>query len=210
MHQSKLKTLVKKTGYALLLVFSVTANQLFALDIGDTAPAFTLTDSNGKTHNLADFKGKYVVLEWVNYDCPFVVKQYKPGKMQQLQKEFTEKGVVWLSINSSAPGRQGHFSNDEINQRMQKNGAAPTAYLIDESGKVGKKYAAKVTPHMFIIDPQQNLAFEGGIDNIHSVSPNDVKKAKNYVETALNEALAGKKISEPFSEIYGCSVKYAK
>jgi len=160
---------------------------LFAsVNVGEKTPDFSLTDSKGKSHKLSDYKGKYVVLEWVNYDCPFVVKQYQPGKMQQLQNHYKSKEVIWLSINSSAPGKQGYFSPDAINQRMVKEKAMPTAYLIDSNGQVGRLYGARATPHLFIIDPEQKLIYEGAIDNIRSADPADVAKATNYVELTIN------------------------
>ncbi|MCS6884006.1 MAG: thioredoxin family protein [Acidobacteriota bacterium] len=176
--------------------------------VGKPAPAFSLKDADGKTHSLADFKGKYVVLEWVNYECPFVKKHYDTANMQKLQKEFTAKGVVWLSINSSAPGKQGHFPPERINALMKEKGAAPTAYLIDSDGTVGKLYGAKTTPHMYIIDPQGNLIYMGAIDDKPSTEKADVETARNYVRAALEEALSGKPVSVVTTQPYGCSVKY--
>ncbi len=176
--------------------------------IGEKAPDFTLTDSKGKTHKLSDFAGKYVVLEWINFDCPFVVKHYKSENMQKLQKEYKDKGVIWLSICSSAEGKQGHFDNDEINKRIKDYKAQMTAYLIDEDGTVGKLYDAKVTPHMYIINPEGKLIYQGAIDSIKSTDTEDVKKAKNYVRLALDAALIGKTIETKTTVPYGCSVKY--
>jgi peroxiredoxin len=179
-----------------------------AASVGKPAPTFTLTDSKGKPHNLADLKGKTVVLEWVNYDCPFVKKHYSSKNMQKLQKEYTAKGVVWLSINSSATGKQGSFTAEEINTRMKAEGALPSAYLVDTDGKVGRMYGAKTTPHMFIIDKEGTLVYAGAIDNTPSADPEDVAGAKNLVKVALDEVLAGKTVSTPTSTPYGCSVKY--
>lgn len=176
--------------------------------LGKPAPAFSLQDSHGKTHSLADFKGKYVVLEWVNYDCPFVKKHYDSGNMQKLQKEFTAKGVVWLSINSSAPGKQGNFPADKVNALMKEKGAAPTAYLFDTDGTVGKTYGAKTTPHMYIINPKGELIYMGGIDDKPSTDKADIAGARNHVRAALEEAMAGKTVSVSASQPYGCSVKY--
>lgn len=191
----------------LLLVFSLA---LFASDakVGEAAPGFTLTDSNGNEHSLFDFKGKYVVLEWVNYDCPFVKKHYNSGNMQKLQKEYTEKGVVWLSINSSAEGKQGNYSNEEINERSKEHGANFTAYLIDASGEVGKMYGAKTTPHMYIINPEGTLIYAGGIDDTPSTDVDDIETANNYVSAALDAAVNGKDVEVKVSKPYGCSVKY--
>lgn len=190
-----------------LFLFTVA---LFASDakVGEAAPGFTLTDSHGNEHSLSDFKGKYVVLEWVNYDCPFVRKHYNSGNMQKLQKEYTEKGVVWLAINSSAPGKQGNFSNDEINSRSEEHGASFTAYLTDPTGEVGKMYGAKTTPHMYVINPEGKLIYAGGIDDTPSTDLEDVKTAKNYVSAALDEAMNGKEVEVQVSKPYGCSVKY--
>jgi len=149
-----------------------------------------------------------VVLEWVNYDCPFVKKHYNSGNMQALQSTYTGLDVVWLSINSSAPGKQGNFTPDEILSRAKEHGAAFSAYLIDADGQVGHSYGAKTTPHMFIIDPQGVLVYAGGIDNIRSTKVEDISRAKNFVSIALDEALAGQPISNSISKPYGCSVKY--
>lgn len=176
--------------------------------LGKPAPAFSLKDSNGKAHNLADFKGKYVVLEWVNYDCPFVKKHYDSGNMQRLQKEFTDKGVVWLSINSSAPGKQGNFPADKVNALMKEKNAAPTAYLFDTDGTVGKTYGAKTTPHMYIINPKGELIYMGAIDDKPSTDKADIAGARNHVRAALEEAMSGKAVSVSASQPYGCSVKY--
>ncbi|MCS7079483.1 MAG: thioredoxin family protein [Chloracidobacterium sp.] len=178
------------------------------LATGTPAPPFTAVDSNGKTHSLSDFKGKFVVLEWVNFDCPFVVRHYKSGNMQALQRKYTAKGVIWLSINSSAVGKQGYFTPAEINAKLKERNAAPTAYLIDTDGKIGKAYGAKTTPHMFVIDPQGNLIYQGAIDDSASTDVNEKAKI-NYVEAALDAAMAGKPVATPRTKPYGCSVKYA-
>lgn len=179
-----------------------------APQVGAPAPEFTLTDSNGTSHNLSDFQGKFVVLEWLNHGCPFVVKHYDSGNMQNLQKEYTGKDVVWLSIVSSAPGKQGHMSPAETNQAKADKGAAPTAVLIDEDGTVGKLYDAKVTPELFVINPEGTLIYAGAIDDKKSVDPADIEGATNYIKQALDEALAGNPVSTPQTEAYGCSVKY--
>ena len=189
-----------------LLVAAGTA--VAAPQVGQPAPEFTLTDSNGQSHNLSDFKGKFVVLEWLNHGCPFVQKHYDGGNMQGLQKEYTGKDVVWLSIVSSAPGKQGHMSPEETNKAKEEKGASPTAVLIDEDGTVGKLYDAKVTPELFVINPEGTLVYAGAIDDKKSVDAADVAGAKNYVKQALDEALAGNPVSEPTTEAYGCSVKY--
>jgi peroxiredoxin len=191
-----------------LMAASATAFAKNKAEIGKMAPNFTLTDSKGETHNLSDFKGKYIVLEWINFDCPFVVKHYDSKNMQKLQKKMTGKDVVWLTICSSADGKQGHFGNDEINKRIKELGGNMTAYLVDESGEVGRMYGAKTTPHMYIINPDMNLIYQGAIDDKPSTNQADIKGAKNYVEAALMEAWDGKEVSESSTKPYGCSVKY--
>jgi peroxiredoxin len=176
--------------------------------VGQPAPAFTLTGTDGKTYSLADFEGKYVVLEWINHDCPFVKKHYGSGNMQKLQKKYTEQGVVWLSVNSSAPGKQGNYPPEKANELTAEKGAAPTALLLDPDGTVGKAYGAKTTPHMYVIDPKGVLVYAGGIDDKPSTDQADIATARNHVDQALTEALAGKPITVASSTPYGCSVKY--
>lgn len=176
--------------------------------VGSPAPGFSLVDSEGKDHALTDFKGKFVVLEWVNYDCPFVRKHYRSGNMQNLQKEYTGKGVVWLSICSSAPGKQGYFESGDLNDRIKEEKARPSAYLIDAEGTVGKLYEAKTTPHMFVINPEGTLVYAGAIDDIASTDTDDLPGATNYVKAALDAAQAGKPVATRSTKSYGCSVKY--
>lgn len=189
-----------------LLVAAGTA--VAAPQVGQPAPGFTLTDSNGQSRNLSDFKGRFVVLEWLNHGCPFVVKHYQSGNMQSLQKEYTGKDVVWLSIVSSAPGKQGHMSPDETNKAKAEKGSAATAVLLDEDGTVGKLYDAKVTPELYVINPEGVLVYAGAIDDKKSTDPADVAGATNYVKQALDEAIAGKPVSEPTITAYGCGIKY--
>jgi peroxiredoxin len=193
---------------AAALVLSATA-ALAEVKVGEAAPAFTAKDSNGATVSLADFKGKYVVLEWTNADCPFVKKHYGSGNMQALQKEAKEKGVVWLSVISSAPGKQGHVDGAGANQLTSSRGAAPAHVLLDEKGVLGKTYDARTTPHMFLIDPSGKLIYMGGIDSVSSADQADVKDAKPYVKLAMEAALAGQPIADSNTKPYGCSVKYA-
>lgn len=192
---------------AFIAIFSFNAFAQSA-KLNEQAPDFTLTDSKGKTHKLSDFKGKTVVLEWINFDCPFVVKHYASNNMQKIQKDYTDKGVVWLSICSSTEGKQGHFDNTEINKRIADQKAKMSAYLIDEDGTVGKMYGAKVTPHMYIIDKSGKLVYQGAIDDIKSTDQEDIKKAKNYVKNGLDEVLSGKAVTDKTTTPYGCSVKY--
>jgi peroxiredoxin len=191
--------------FVLLLSVTVFSQQA---KLNESAPDFKLTDSNGKEHSLSDFKGKIVVLEWINYDCPFVKKHYDSKNMQSLQEKYTAKGVIWLAICSSAKGKQGNFSSEEINKRSKNHNAKFTAYLIDEDGKVGKMFGAKTTPHMYIIDKDGKLVYAGGIDDKATTDVDDVKKAKNYVSAALDELLNGKQVTTQSSTPYGCSVKY--
>ncbi len=178
--------------------------------IGSEAPDFTLQGADGKTYSLDQFKGKYVVLEWLNHGCPFVKKHYESGNMQALQQTETAAGVVWLSIVSSAPGKQGYEEAADAQATAKKLGSGATAILLDPTGKVGKLYGAKVTPDMFIINPEGKLIYHGAIDSIRSTDAEDIPVAKNYVTTALTEARAGQDVSQSVTQPYGCGVKYAK
>lgn len=198
-----------KTLLITLTALAATSSFLIAAPkIGAPAPEFSLPDTNGKTHSLADFKGKYVVLEWVNHGCPFVKKHYGSNNMQGLQKEATGKGAVWLSICSSAPGKQGHMSAEEWNKTIESNKTAATAVLLDPDGKTGRAYEAKTTPHMFIIDPEGKLIYAGGIDDKATPNPADIASSTNYVKVSLSEAMDGKPVSHAETKPYGCSVKY--
>lgn len=177
--------------------------------VGQPAPDFTALDTAGKAVKLSDFKGQHVVLEWTNPGCPFVVKHYGSGNMQALQKEFTAKGVVWLAINSTETGSSDHKKPAELAAWMAQQKAAPTATLMDEKGTVGKAYAARTTPHMYIVNPQGTLVYAGGIDSVPSANPKDIATATNYVKQGLNEALAGKPIGAASTKPYGCAIKYA-
>ncbi|HZC35714.1 MAG TPA: thioredoxin family protein [Chthoniobacterales bacterium] len=180
------------------------------VQVGKEAPDFALTDTNGKTHHLSDYKGKYVVLEWYQPDCPFVRKHYNSGNMQALQKEYVAKGIIWLSIDSSAAGQEGNYPAAELNQIAAKTGAARTALLLDADGKVGHLYGAKTTPDMYIINPEGKLVYEGAIDDKPSTDLADIKTAKNYVKSALNAVLGGQTVASSSTRPYGCSVKYAR
>jgi len=191
-----------------VFTFTMAAPANAALDIGKPAPAFTATDTNGTTHNLSDFKGKIVVLEWTNPECPYVVKHYKSKNMQALQAKYTAQDVVWISINSSAAGKQGNQTNEQANAYMTEVGAASTARIADADGTIGKLYHAKTTPHMFIIDKDGNLAYQGAIDDNDSADSADAATAKNYVAAALDSMIAGKPVEMAQTNPYGCSVKY--
>jgi peroxiredoxin len=194
--------------WAGLIGAAVLSSPASAASVGQPAPDFTLTDTQGSQRALKSLKGKFVVLEWVNYECPFVQKHYGSGNMQKLQKTYTGKGVVWLSVNTSAPGKQGHYAPAEVNAKLKELGASPTAYLMDADGTVGKAYGAKTTPHMYVIDPQGTLVYAGGIDDKPSTDQSDVATAKNFVASALDEAMAGKPVTTASSQPYGCAVKY--
>jgi peroxiredoxin len=176
--------------------------------IGAPAPAFTLTDSNGRALSLADFKDKTVVLEWTNHDCPYVGKHYRGNNMQALQKKWTGQGVAWLSVISSAPGLNGHVSPQQANKLTIDRGAAPTAVLFDPTGKVGRAYGARTTPHMYVINGEGTLVYMGGIDDQPSARLEDLKSARNFVDEALSEISQGKPVSVTGSRAYGCSIKY--
>jgi peroxiredoxin len=193
--------------FSLALVLVATA---LAVRIGSPAPGFTAVDVNSKQQKLADFKGKYVVLEWHNQSCPYTRKHYETGNMQRLQKEWTAKGVVWLTVISSAPGTQGFVTPAQEKEYLNQMNAAPMDVLLDPAGTLGRLYDVKTTPQMFVIDPGGTLIYEGAIDDKPSSNPTDIAGAKNYVSAALTEALAGKPVTEAATNPYGCSVKYAK
>jgi len=175
---------------------------------GQAAPEFSLVDINGKMQKLSDYRGKYVVLEWFNSECPFVQKHYESGNMQSLQARYTQKGVVWLGVNSTSP-RHSNYRDPVRSQAILKDWkSAPTAFVLDPDGKVGKQYGARTTPHMYVIDPKGMLVYVGGIDDKPSTSQRDIPTAKNLVAAALDESLGGKPVGTPSAMPYGCSVKY--
>jgi peroxiredoxin len=178
--------------------------------VGQPAPAFTVSDSNGKARSLADFAGKVVVLEWWNHQCPFVGKHYGSGNMQKLQKEWTAKGVVWLTVSSSGPGQQGYVDGTTAAALMKEKGGGPTAVLLDHDGRMGRAYGAKTTPHMFVVDAKGRVAYAGGIDDKPSTDQADIATATNHVAAALAEVRAGKPVTIASSQPYGCGVKYAE
>jgi peroxiredoxin len=176
--------------------------------VGQPAPASTGTDTSGKAVSLADYKGKHVVLEWVNPGCPFVVKHYNSANMQGTQKDATSKGVVWLAISSTAPEAGDYRKPADLASWMQGHKAAATATLMDDDGKVGRAYGARTTPHMYIVDPAGTLVYAGAIDSKPTANTADIAGATNHVKVALGESLAGKPVSTPTTRPYGCSVKY--
>jgi peroxiredoxin len=175
---------------------------------GQPAPDFTLTDSSGKQHKLSEYRGKLVVLEWLNYDCPYVRKHYDTKNMQSLQQKYTGEGVVWLAVVSSAAGKQGHFSNEEHQRLKQEKGSHASAVLIDADGKVGKLYGASNTPQMVVVTKDGVLAYNGAIDDKPTARKEDVQGANNYLVAALEEVKAGKAVTRASTQPYGCSVKY--
>ena len=177
--------------------------------IGQAAPAFTIPDTHGRQHSLSQYAGKWVILEWLNYDCPYVVKHYTSGNIPGQQKKWTDKGAVWLAIVSSAPGTQGYFEPAAMNARSQKDGSNASAVLLDPAGTVGRAYDARTTPHMYVIDPQGVLRYMGGIDDRPTSRIEDLATATQLVDKALEELFAGRPVSIPTSRPYGCSVKYA-
>jgi len=198
------------------IALAMAATTAWALKVGSAAPDFSGKDSHGKTQTLSQYRGKFVVLEWTNHDCPYTKKHYESGNMEALQKKWTERGVIWLSIISSAPGKEGFMTATEENQYLAKMHASPTAVILDTSGQIGHLYEAKTTPHMFVIDPTGKLIYEGAIDDHPAVydSPAQtvalIKSAKNYVDEALGQAMAGKPVTDPVTRPYGCSVKYGE
>jgi peroxiredoxin len=186
-------------------LFSATA---IASTVGKPAPDFSLTDVNGKAVKLADFKGKHVVLEWHNPACPFVVKHYDSNNMQALQNKYEAKDTVWLTVNSTNPSHQDFMGNDKLKGYLADKKAAPDAYLTDADGKIGQAYAAKTTPHMYVINPAGMLVYAGAIDDKRGTKQEEVKTAKNFVVAALDESRAGKPVTTASTTPYGCSVKY--
>jgi len=193
-------------GLLIAILFACFAQ---AQKIGEPAPDFQATDSNGQVHKLSEYRGKFVVLEWYNNGCPYTRKHYETGNMEHLQKEWTARGVIWFTVISSAPGQQGFVTAQQENDYIKKMNAVPTAALLDPAGVVGRLYAAKTTPHMFIVNPDGELIYDGAIDSKATTDQSDIPTATNYVSQALEEAMAGKPVSTPTSRPYGCSVKYA-
>ena len=192
------------------VVLFASAPAFAAPEVGKPAPDFSATDVNGQPFKLSDHKGKTVVLEWTNAECPFVVKHYETKNMQNTQKAALDKGVEWITINSSAPGKQGNVTAEEAKKIATEAGATNTAEILDASGEIGKLYSAQTTPHMFVIDKDGNLAYMGAIDDNSSPKHETVEGAKNYVLAAVDELVAGTPVSTPVTQPYGCAVKYAQ
>ncbi len=177
--------------------------------VGKEAPAFTLPDTHGEEHALEDYRGEWVVLEWLNYGCPYVQKHYESGNIPGQQEKWTERGVNWFAIVSSAPGKQGYHPPDEMRERGKEFGVKADAILMDPEGEVGRKYGARTTPHMFVIDPEGEVVYMGGIDDVPTARIEDLERATQLVDRALEQAMAGEEVDRPTARPYGCSVKYA-
>ena len=203
-----MKPILLATALATGLTLGATA-ALAAATVGQPAPAFSAVDATGKTVSLADFKGKHVVLEWVNPGCPYVQKHYNSANMQGTQKDAVAQGVVWLAVNSTAQDASDYKAPAAMAQWMQAQKAAATATLMDSDGKVGRAYGARTTPHMYVVNPAGTLVYAGAIDSKPTASPADIPSATNHVKVALAESLAGKPLSMPSTRAYGCSVKYS-
>lgn len=200
-----------RTAYAALALGVITlsaAGLQRPPEIGKPAPTLTLPDTRGTEHSLAQYRGKWVVLEWTNYGCPYVQKHYRTDNIPNQQKKWRDRGVVWLSIVSSAPGEQGHYAPAAMAAQAGRVGSNADAVLLDPAGTVGRSYAAMTTPHMFVINPEGTLVYMGGIDDVPSPRDEDLTNAKQLVDAALTQALAGKPIATPTSRPYGCNVKY--
>lgn len=204
---------MRRNPFALAAVLAlglvtVAAGARPAPEIGKPAPAFTLPDTRGAEHSLEQYRGKWVVLEWTNYGCPYVNKHYRSGNIPGQQKKWRDRDVVWLAVVSSAPGQQGHYAPAAMDAQSQKMGSNASAVLLDPAGTVGRSYDARTTPHMYVIDPGGTLVYMGGIDDVPTPREGDLKRARQLVDIALEEGIAGKPVSTPTSRPYGCNVKY--
>lgn len=202
-----IKTL-QVSAFAALISMGVIGSASASVEVGQAAPDFTVSGASGESVKLSDFRGKHVVLEWTNEHCPFVQKHYKDGNMQGLQQSYTDQDVVWMTVFSSAPGKSGHVDQAGAKKFAADFKTHSSKLLLDESGDVGRAYGAKTTPHMYVINPEGKLIYMGGIDDKPSADPADIASSKNYVKAALDEALAGKPVSEANTRPYGCSIKY--
>ena len=200
-----------KTKLLLTTMTTLAAGALYASDVppvGSAAPDFSVPDATGKTQSLSEYKGKYIVLEWFNPECPFVKKHYGSDNMQKLQQEYTGKGVVWLTVDSNAPGTEGNISADQAQKIMKQWNTHQTALLLDPDSKVAKLYGAKNTPNMVVINPEGKIVYEGAIDSKASPNPADIPSSTNYVKNALDESLGGKPVSNAQTKPYGCHITY--
>ena len=199
---------IKQLFFLVAAFMAVAAVARAAVEVGAPAPDFAVTDIHGKTHKLSGYKGKTVVLEWINPECPVVGKHYNSGNMQALQKAATSDGVVWIAINSGGKGKQGDYDDARAAAWLKEQNAAVTAYVRDQGGQIGKLYGARTTPHMYVIDGTGTLVYNGAIDSIRSGNPNDIPKAENYVAAALKAVKEGKPVAKATTQPYGCAVKY--
>ncbi|MGB5834383.1 MAG: thioredoxin family protein [Thiohalocapsa sp.] len=204
MFQHKVTLLMATAALAVLFAGAVIAKP----EVGQPAPVFTAADSTGKTWSLESLRGSPVILEWTNDHCPYVVKHYETGNMQELQRDAAEEGYVWLSVISSAPGKQGYVSPEKADELTSLRNAAPSAVLLDADGSIGQAYAARTTPHMYVIDETGTLVYMGGIDDKPTTDPADVAGAENYVRLAMADRAAGKPVQQAVTRPYGCSIKY--
>ena len=202
---------MKRTIILLLSIACIGVSaHVSALEVGKPSPEFSGTDDSGNAVSLSDFKGSYVVLEWLNYGCPFVKKHYNSHNMQNLQKQMVDNGVVWISIVSSAKGKQGYMTPEESREAYQQHGSHATKVLLDPEGTIGRLYEAKTTPHMFLISPEGELVYQGAIDSISSTDADDIQQAINYVRQAWEAHKNGEKVDPASTRAYGCSVKYGR
>lgn len=204
----KLSLILGSTLVAAAAISVAAAGRHHAANVGEAAPAFEVTDTNGSPVHLSDFKGKYVVLEWSNYSCPYVQHQYATHNMQDVQKKYTAKGVEWITVFSTAADKNGYEPADKLNAMAKERGAASSSLVIDAKGSLGHLYGATNTPDMFVIDPKGNLIYSGAIDNNRTGSAELAKHSKNFVAAALDESMAGKPVTTPTSRPYGCAVHY--
>lgn len=202
------RSIIAAATALLSLAFGVSEATAAQPEVGAPAPAFDGTTAKGETLSLDQYRGKTVILEWTNHDCPYVRKHYGANNMQALQKDTTADGVVWLTVISSAPGTQGYLEGADATKVAADRGAAPSAIVLDPQGTIGKMYDARTTPHMYIVNPEGTLVYKGGIDDKPTANPADIESATNYVRLALDEMAAGKPVSNPSTRAYGCSVKY--
>jgi len=204
--QNRITNMKSLITSSLVGIFAIASS--FAAEVGKQAPAFTANNTNGQKVSLSDYKDKIVVLEWTNFDCPFVKKHYSSKNMQKLQTEYTEKGIVWMTVNSSAEGKQGQLEPSKLAEKVAEQGGKPSEILVDTDGAVGKAYDAKVTPHMMIISKDGSLVYSGAIDSTPSTDAADIESAKPLFADALNAVIAGKKVTNSKNKPYGCGVKY--
>lgn len=203
-----MKNRISMVVLALAISLGFASASVAEVKVDTAAPEFAVKDAAGKTHSLKEQKGKWVVLEWYNKDCPYVRKHYDPKNMQTLQERYTGKGVSWFTVISSAKGKQGYLETAEVAPNFTKENAKPTAVLLDVDGKMGKAYGAKTTPHMFVINPEGKVVYAGAIDDNNSADASVIPKSKNYVAMALDAGMAGKAIDKKTTAAYGCAVKY--